>query len=96
MFAPARIDASLQAGALIPQPALSQVRQCCSIRSAVYHCVQNRPPGGAEHVTGNIAQLEIRAFKCFLNSVDFTSSFPYQHGAEAGQLAQLALRSVWE
>jgi hypothetical protein len=52
--------------------------------------LQHRPPGGAKHIRGDVAELDIGRLQDFLDPIDITGALLDQLPPVAGQLAQFA------
>src|SRR6266852_1050692 len=81
----------LQLRNLLPQLVLGQIRQHHRVGGSANQCFQHPPRRHAENVAGDVAELDVGAFQCFLDAVDLGCPLANQGRPIPRELSQLSL-----
>jgi hypothetical protein len=81
-----------QLGVLLPQQSLRQGGERFGISFPGDERGQHRPPGGAEHIRGDVAELDVRRLEDLLHPIGFAGALLDQLPPVAGQLAEFPHR----
>ena len=83
----------LQCRPFLPQLALRQSGQHHRIALAGNEALEHRPPRGAEHVGGDVSQLDVGGLEHLLYAIGLSTMCRDQLASGARELTQFTLRS---